>query len=328
MPKVSVIIPLYNGKKYIKETLDSVFEQTYLDYEVIVINDGSTDQPEEVLDEYRDKIKLIRQENSGSPAGAKNTGIRNSKGEYLAFLDQDDLWEREKLAQQVKIFENQSEVNLVACNVGIISDGGKTLIPRVWPYPEIWDNCDLKDRLAKGNIILTSSSVMVRKDVFKGQLLFNEKLKITDDYELWYRISRSKKIVLMPKVLAYWRYHENNSSKMSEKTRIDTVNYYRELVLDRTLTEEELKMAEANLRVMNVRLANYYLSRGKDKEAMEIYREISPEKQSKAVRLVLFVFGIHPSLARLVVRLKIGYSTLLSRFPHQREIIFPGGGVL
>src|SRR3990170_2838516 len=112
MPKVSVIIPTYNREKYIVETLQSVFAQTFTDYEVIVIDDGSTDNTADVLRPYLDRIVYIRKPNGGQ-GSARNVGIKVAKGEYIAFLDSDDLWMPEKLELQVKYLDNNKDAGLV-----------------------------------------------------------------------------------------------------------------------------------------------------------------------------------------------------------------------
>ena len=99
-PKVSVVIPTYNSSQFIVETLESVFAQTYKDYEIIVVDDGSTDNTKEVLQPYTSRIKYIYKENGG-PASARNVGIKSAQGEYIAFLDSDDRWLPEKLEKHI-----------------------------------------------------------------------------------------------------------------------------------------------------------------------------------------------------------------------------------
>src|ERR1700756_1773689 len=115
VPSVSVVIPAYNSARYIGETLDSVFRQTYRDFEVLVINDGSPDTEalEAVLRPYFERIVYLKQENRG-PAAARNLGIRQARGEYIAFLDSDDCWLPEDLASQRRMFDETPAPDLVS----------------------------------------------------------------------------------------------------------------------------------------------------------------------------------------------------------------------
>ena len=123
MPKVSVIIPAYNSSGFIEDALESVFKQTYRNYEVIVVDDGSTDKSAEIIGSFSDKrIIYIYQENHGVSV-ARNKGILESKGEYIAFLDSDDLWLPEKLEKQVAILNNNKNTGLVYTDFDVIHEG-------------------------------------------------------------------------------------------------------------------------------------------------------------------------------------------------------------
>src|SRR4028119_2409178 len=127
MPKVSVIIPAYNAMAYLPETLESVLNQTFTDFEVLIINDGSSDGIVEWASEIKDsRVKLISQENQGL-SGARNTGIWSSQGEYLAFLDADDIWEPTKLEKQVQCLEEDNNIGLVSSWVSSINESGDIL---------------------------------------------------------------------------------------------------------------------------------------------------------------------------------------------------------
>ncbi|MFS8117396.1 MAG: glycosyltransferase family 2 protein, partial [Microcoleus sp.] len=111
-PQVSVIIPAYNGDRYIVQAVESVFAQTYTNWEIIVVDDGSTDETHQVLQPYLDKIRYIYQENRGV-AAARNRGIQEAKGEFIAFLDQDDFFLPDKLAAQIALFRQQPSLGIV-----------------------------------------------------------------------------------------------------------------------------------------------------------------------------------------------------------------------
>lgn len=125
MPKVSVIIPVYNCENFIEETLKSVLSQTYKDFEVIVVDDDSKDRTGEIVNVIKDKrIVYIHQENGGVSM-ARNNGILNSKGEYIALLDHDDLWLPEKLERQMPTLESNSKIGLVYSDCHIVDSKGR-----------------------------------------------------------------------------------------------------------------------------------------------------------------------------------------------------------
>lgn len=125
-PRVSVIIPVYQGDRFLGEAVESVLNQTYTNYEIIVVDDGSTDNSLEVLEHYFDKICYVFQGNQGV-AAARNRGLQIARGEFIAFLDQDDFWLPEKLALQIACFDAQPELGIVHCGWRRVDGGGKLL---------------------------------------------------------------------------------------------------------------------------------------------------------------------------------------------------------
>ena len=125
-PAVSVVVPIHNGERYVQEALDSVFAQTFRDFDVVCVDDGSTDRSLQLLEPYRSRLKVISQRNAGQSA-ARNRGVHASTGRYLAFLDQDDRWYQHKLAQQVALLENRNGVVLAYCNSDRMDSEGRLL---------------------------------------------------------------------------------------------------------------------------------------------------------------------------------------------------------
>jgi glycosyltransferase involved in cell wall biosynthesis len=149
MPKVSVIIPAYNAMTYLPETLESVLNQTFTDFEVLIINDGSCDGVDEWASHIQDsRVRLISQANQGLP-GARNTGIWHSKGEYLAFLDADDIWESSKLEKQVKCLDKNLNVGMVSSWISTIDPNGNLINI----YRNYKSGNELKRELFRSNII-------------------------------------------------------------------------------------------------------------------------------------------------------------------------------
>lgn len=209
MTKVSAIVPAYNAMKYLPESLDSILAQTYRDFEVIVVNDGSTDCTAEWVSRLRDpRVKLISQTNQGLCA-ARNTGIARSCGEYIAFLDADDLWNPTKLAKQVEVLEQNSDVGLVYTWVERIDHQGKSLGK---PFKSNLSG-NILEKLLEKNVI-APSSVMIRRCCFEHIGCFDENLKsFVEDWDMWLRIAAVYPIKVLPEPLLRYRECPNSASK-------------------------------------------------------------------------------------------------------------------
>jgi len=211
MPKVSVIIPAYNAMAFLPSTLKSISEQTFTDYEVIVVNDGSSDGIENWITQNAEpKIKLISQQNQGA-AGAKNTGLTHAQGEYIAFLDADDLWEKTKLEKQVRILEDNPEVGLVYTWVGSIDEHGR-------PRPKVRINNvqgDVWEKLLEHNIVECGSVALVRRQCYEHVGWFDQSLPSSygEDWDMWLRISVHYLFKVIQEPLVSYRAHSNNLSK-------------------------------------------------------------------------------------------------------------------
>ena len=185
MPKVSIIMPAYNTAGLIASCLDSVFSQTYSDFETIVVNDGSPDtlELERVLAPYLDRIVYIKQENKRA-AGARNTAIRRARGEFLAFLDSDDSWLPQHLASQMKKFGDDPSLDFVYANGLRIADPARQV--------EFMDVCPSHgtanfEALVMERCQICVSTVVVRKSAILKAGGFDEALRMCDDYDMWLR---------------------------------------------------------------------------------------------------------------------------------------------
>jgi len=202
--RVSVIIPSYNTAEYIAETLDSVFAQTYQDYEVIVVNDGSPDTPEleKVLATYMRRINYIVTENRGL-AGARNTAIRASSGEFIALLDSDDIWEPEYLAVQVSKLDNDQSADIVYPNALIFGDGtgaGKLFMDL---SPSIGD-VTFSSLVSETCCVMVS--VLARRSAIERAGLFDGRLRRCEDFDMWLRcIKNGSRIIYHREPLVRYR---------------------------------------------------------------------------------------------------------------------------
>ena len=180
-----MITPTYNRAHLIGRALDSLLAQTYQDFEIIVVDDGSTDDTRQVLSRYGDRIRYVFQENAG-PSAARNRGIRMAKGEYLAFLDSDDAFLPTKLALQVAYLEAHPEVGVVYSGWQIIGPDG-TVQSEVRPIRE---GAILKDLLLEGYLFPPIAAV-VRRACIDQVGLFDESLRVFEDPDLWFRVARA-----------------------------------------------------------------------------------------------------------------------------------------
>lgn len=212
-PKVSVIIPTYNRADLLPRAINSVLNQTFKDFELIVVDDGSTDNTKELISDFQKKdnrIQYIWQENSGAPAKPKNTGIKNSKGEFLAFLDSDDEWLPEKLEKQLKLFEKDKDLGIVGCNCWNIYVGEKY---RKTKYRIKNNTKDNPIRILEDCFIFSSSSVVIPRFVFNDVSLYDESFKVSDDWDLYIRILKKYRFNFVDDFLLNYYVHYNNISK-------------------------------------------------------------------------------------------------------------------
>lgn len=210
MPKISVIIPAYNAMAYLPETLSSVLQQTYKNFEVIIINDGSTDEIESWFVSVVDPRVCIYSQSNQGLAAARNSGIAQAQGEYLAFLDADDLWESTKLEKQLKVFEGDSEVGLVYTWVAYIDENGSST-GRVFKHT---DEGNVWPKLTQHNIVECGSVAMVRSSCFETCGVFDQNLRsFAEDWDMWLRIASCYPVKVVQEPLVYYRQHSSSASK-------------------------------------------------------------------------------------------------------------------
>lgn len=209
MPKISVVIPAYNAMTYLPDTLNSVLGQTFTDFEVLIIDDGSTDHiqswfAQSVIDS---RVRLISQINQGL-SGARNIGIKNAQGEYVAFLDADDLWVPTKLEKQTDWLDDNPAVGLIYNWTALIDAEGK-------PTGRIMGGNvegDVLQEILQHNII-DCPSVLVRRQCFENVGLFDCTLRSVEDWDMWIRIARCYPFAVTKEPLVYYRQHPSNMSK-------------------------------------------------------------------------------------------------------------------
>jgi glycosyltransferase involved in cell wall biosynthesis len=229
MVKVSVIVPTYNRAHLVTETIDSILSQTFRDFELIIVDNESVDNTEEVIKSYRDeRIRYFKHQNNGIIAVNRNYGISKARGEYIAFCDDDDLWFPEKLEKQVQVMESDSQIGLICTNEIVFDnkgDHGLTIRTRV-------RNSDFTFESLVWNNRVPNSTVMVRKAVLDDVGMMDESPEIMagEDYELWLRIAKKYRLNYISLPLGKYRTHPGAYRKGPIKAQEQSKLIYKKLV--------------------------------------------------------------------------------------------------
>lgn len=238
-PLVSIIIPTFNRDGYIGSALDSIINQSYTNWECIVVDDGGTDQTARIMADYckqDDRIQYVKRPDSYAKGsnGSRNYGLSLSKGDFIAFCDDDDYWLPEKLEKQIPVFKDNPEVGLVTSNIEYVNKNGVRsgrVIKQTGNHGYVFEDLLFKNRLSMITPVL-------RREVFDKVGLFNTDFKISEDWEYWRRVAYYYPFYALPDVLACVRKHDTNTSL------IITDAPFEQYVLYRSLTKALLKWGE------------------------------------------------------------------------------------
>jgi len=257
-PLVSVIIPTFNRAEILCSTVESVIRQTYQNIEIIVVDDGSTDETQDKLVPYRDKIRILRQENSG-PSHARNRGIEIANGEIVAFLDSDDTWLPTKIERQVSLFQEAGEsVACCLCNA-IIRDSSSReklsfdLSPlKTSVYDGIWLN---PAQVLATRCVVFTQAIAIRRDALLKVGLFDESLLLMEDYEMALRLSfQGPWVYTKEPLVIYNRSFEglSDQARTARKYFLDSLAglYEKTLQNDQLKCEKTRKWLERGLRMV------------------------------------------------------------------------------
>lgn len=302
-PKVSVIMPAYNTAAFIGEALDSVSAQTYANFETIVINDGSPDtaELEKALDPYRRRMVYIVQDNRRA-AGARNTGIRHARGEYLAFLDSDDWWSPENLATQMTFLEENPSVDMVYADAGFFAGSS-------CPGQTYMEACPSKGPVTFESIVAEEtqsciSCTVARKQIIVKAGLFDESLPRCDDYDMWLRVAHcGGKIAYHHAVLGKIRMGRPGSLGLSDLRMIEAAAQ----IL--TKLEKTLPLSPETRSLVQRRIARHhafcdklmakeYLAKGDYDRAIMSLTKANAFLKSPKLTLTLLGLKVAPSLLR------------------------------
>ncbi|MCX8022731.1 MAG: glycosyltransferase [Syntrophorhabdaceae bacterium] len=268
MPKISVNIPCYNSSKFIRDTIESVLTQTYGDFEIIIIDDGSTDNTGDIIQGYNDRrIRYYFQENKGL-SKARNRGLSLSGGEFIAFIDHDDLWIGNKLEKQIALFESKKDINFIYTNYyKKIEEKKRMFLGYRYKQPE-------------GNVfgnflgyypVVMSTSMVRRSAIDNLNEYFDENLNLTEEYDLFMRLLYTSKAAYIVEPLVIYRVHSQMSSlKFIEKYPIEHEYILHKLKQIEPKLEEKYRKEISFLKAkINYWYARAYVTKGQMKKAKE-----------------------------------------------------------
>lgn len=271
LPQVSVIIPVYNQEKYIKECVDSVIDQDYANIEIILVDDGSTDKTPDILKGYGDEITYIRQENQG-PAVAVNNGIKSAHGSLICWLGSDDLYLHSKVESQVNLLQKDQSLAVVYSDYIMIDSYGNEIKKVQVPYPP-------PEKFARTLLIrnfINGSTVMMRKECLDKVGYYDESLRADPDGDMWFRTLRhGYKFGHIPEPLVKYRWHQSNIShnydlmqECKDKVRLRVIQQF---------TAQEL--------FGDIISANSSLSDSYEETAWHLFRDFNLKSAESALRI-------------------------------------------
>jgi glycosyltransferase involved in cell wall biosynthesis len=303
MTKVSIIIPAYNAAQFIGETLQSVFAQTFTDYEVLLINDGSPDTEALVLAiaPFRDRINYIKQENRGASA-ARNGGLQMAQGEFVAFLDADDIWLPTYLEDQIAFTRNH-DVDLICSDAIVFDEEGMD--------DDSYMDALSKDRSKTGHVTfdalirgeqnLITSGVVARRESVIAAGLFDESLRNAQDFDLWIRMTlHGARLAFQRKALLRYRNREGSLSGDATNRINRELRVYRKILAEYRVTGAQRLEVESAIRRCDREL---YLVQGKEhlnrrefSPALESFRKAKAIQANWKLRLSCLLLAIAPNL--------------------------------
>jgi glycosyltransferase involved in cell wall biosynthesis len=289
---VSVIIPTYERSEYLRGAIETALGQTYEKVEVIVVDDGSTETyADRIVSNFPANVSCIRHQENRGLSAARNTGIYQANGEYIAFLDDDDRWHETKLARQVEALRSNNSVGLVTCLVASISPENKVL-----HCESTAPSGDCSNELLIGNTIGTPSRVVVRREVAEDLGGFDEALPTKQDWDFYIRLSQGWKISAIEDHLCFRTIHKSMSSSpvSSRRDNQKILERHRELMC------EHGKWIQANAEVAE-RVGRAYLKQGDLKAAREHLRKsTSLDPTINRILILATAYTCSPVISTLV----------------------------
>jgi len=277
IPAVSVIIPTYNRGWILREAIDSVLAQDFTDYEMLVVDDGSTDDTGEILDSYGRDLIVLRQDNQGVSA-ARNRGIAESRSQLIAFLDSDDRWLPRKLTRQVAFFQSNPAAQICQTEETWVRNG-----VRVNPKKRHKKLSGMIFEPSLALCLVSPSAVMIRKNLFDAVGVFDEQMPACEDYDLWLRVSRRYPVFLIDEPLIIKR--GGHADQLSITAGLDK---YRIRSLKKLIESGQLSASQRNAAIETLRKKCKIFAAGCRKrervDEARYYEELAGRYQKTEVR--------------------------------------------
>lgn len=334
MDTISVILPTYNRANYIKDAIESVLNQTYRNIELLIIDDGSTDNTQAVIEHYLkdNRIRYIKQKNSGA-AAARNKGLELSKGKYVAFLDSDDIWEKDKLEIQIEVMNTLPDVAIVFSDFSAKRQDGLIEKSHIRTYFMVLDTYklsygdvfshrntlkngekvywgDIYKTMIFGNIILTSTTLF-RQEVFNSAGVFDINYKTLEDYDLFLKLTKGFTAAFIDKPIICYRYSEKQLSgdlffgKLCTNL-IDIFNKNIASIKDEEFLQKNRKKIKQRLGIYHAMQAYYHFSHDNMAQAAKSYWQSIHNNPGNYRSYIYLLFSILPvSITRLIRNLKL-----------------------
>lgn len=215
-PKVTVLMPVYNGEKYLREAIDSILNQTFTDFEFLIVDDGSTDNSVEIINSYQDsRINLVKNDKNEGLVYSLNRGLSLAKGEYIARMDCDDISLPERLKKQIDFLDSNSEIAVVGTWVKVINEKEET--QTIWHYP-------LKPLEIEWSLYfycpLAHPSAIFRKNIILAYDGYSQEIADAEDYDLWLRLAKENLLSNINDILLLYRQHDFNITKTHQNRQI------------------------------------------------------------------------------------------------------------
>lgn len=274
-PRVSIVIPVYNGGNYLREAIDSALAQTYPNIEVLVVNDGSADggETEKIALSYGEKIQYLKKENGGT-ASALNAGIQNMTGDYFSWLSHDDVYYPDKVEMEIKeILQSGNETNIVQCEYDFYDEASKTFTPT--DFHKYYSTEQLTNSVfTLLQLQIHACGALIHKSHFERVGPFREDLRCTQDIEFWFRLLYGQRSLWVPKRLFMVRVHsESDSYRYQKMLDQENAHLYYEFV--QSMSNEELAAIYGTTETALCRMIGLICSRNGFEEAEALENRLS-----------------------------------------------------